>query len=142
MNRFSTIRRHLLSFSRWSRKGYAIFASLGKEVRIAGLAIHICEKALEKSSRKGVIVSTARSFEREQEEQREEEDPLWKWEEVGLLSLLPEVSHSPSGDYHENYRGYLRESTRKLSRFYAYGIKIRGVCCFPLWGDGGIPCDH
>ena len=49
----------MLCFSRWNRKGYAIFASLGRNVRIGRLAIHICEMSLQKSSRKGVIVMLA-----------------------------------------------------------------------------------
>ncbi len=53
-----------LHFSRWNRKGYAIFASLGREVRIGTLAIHICEMSLQKSSRKGVIVNLSEVFER------------------------------------------------------------------------------
>lgn len=53
-----------LYFSRWNRKGYAIFASLGREVRIGTLAIHICEMSLQKSSRKGVVVNMLEVFER------------------------------------------------------------------------------
>ena len=45
----------MLCFSRWNRKGYAIFASLGRNVRIGRLAIHICEMSLQKSSRKGEV---------------------------------------------------------------------------------------
>lgn len=53
----------MLYFSRWNRKGYAIFASLGRNIRIGRLAIHICEMSLRKSSRKGVIVELAKVFE-------------------------------------------------------------------------------
>lgn len=69
--RFAT----LLRFSRWNRKGFAIFASLGREVRIGTLAIHICEMSLRKSSRKGVIVNLSEVFERLMRvfEEREEE---------------------------------------------------------------------
>ena len=56
--RFAT----LLRFSRWNRKGFAIFATLGREVRIGTLAIHICEMSLRKSSRKGVIVNLSEVF--------------------------------------------------------------------------------
>lgn len=52
-----------LCFSRWNRKGYAIFASLGREVHIGRLAIQICEMSLRKASRKGVIVELAEVFE-------------------------------------------------------------------------------
>ncbi|KIO43356.1 MULTISPECIES: hypothetical protein [Porphyromonadaceae] len=46
----------MVYFSKWNRKGYAIFASLRKEVRIATLSIDICKVALGKSSLKGIIV--------------------------------------------------------------------------------------
>ena len=38
-----------LTFSGWSRKGYAILASLNKVVTIARLSIDICETAIKKS---------------------------------------------------------------------------------------------
>ena len=53
----------MLCFSRWNRKGYAIFASLGRNVRIGRLAIHICEMSLQKSSRKEVFERLERLFE-------------------------------------------------------------------------------
>ena len=49
-----------LCFSRWSRKGYAIFASLGREVRIGALSIRVCEVASRKSPGKAVIVRESR----------------------------------------------------------------------------------
>lgn len=64
MNRRTMRPGLMLYFSRWNRKGYAIFASLGQNVRIGRLAIHICEMSLRKSSRKGVIVELAEIFER------------------------------------------------------------------------------
>lgn len=42
--------RKLLVFSQWSRKSYAIFASLGKVVKIACVSADICNNALKKSS--------------------------------------------------------------------------------------------
>lgn len=39
-----------LTFRQWSRKGYAIFASLGKEVNIGHVDVEICEKASEKNN--------------------------------------------------------------------------------------------
>ena len=64
MNKRDVGYRAKLRFSRWNRKVYSIFASLGREVCIGRLAIHICEMALRKSSRKGVIVNLAEAFER------------------------------------------------------------------------------
>ncbi len=46
----------MIYFSRWSRKGYAVFAVLGKEVAVTTFSISICEKALLKSAKKGVVV--------------------------------------------------------------------------------------
>lgn len=51
----------LVYFSRWSRKGYAVFAALGKSVAISTVPFSICNSALLKSARKGVIVSDAGS---------------------------------------------------------------------------------
>lgn len=56
------IKKGRVTFSRWCGKGYAVFAALGKQVRIAGLAIHICKAALLKSAYKGVIVSDVKSI--------------------------------------------------------------------------------
>jgi hypothetical protein len=64
----------IVYFSRWNRKGYAVFASLGKKIKIAGLALHICEQALKKSSLKGVIVTLSRSSDEVTEHKTEEED--------------------------------------------------------------------
>lgn len=64
MNRCAIRSGLMVCFSRWNRKGYAIFASLGRNIRIGRLAIHICEMSLRKSSRKGVIVELAEVFER------------------------------------------------------------------------------
>lgn len=50
--------KYRIYFSRWSKKGYAVFAGLGKEIRIAVLAVHICACALLKSASKGLVVNT------------------------------------------------------------------------------------
>ena len=39
-----------LIFRQWSRKKYAIFASLGKEVSIGHVDVDICDKAINKDS--------------------------------------------------------------------------------------------
>lgn len=46
----------MIYFSQWSRKGYAVFAALGKEVAVAAVPINVCEQALLKSAKKGVVV--------------------------------------------------------------------------------------
>lgn len=52
-------RNFLIYFSRWSRKGYAVFAALGKNVVVSSVPLGICESALLKSARKGLIVNEA-----------------------------------------------------------------------------------
>lgn len=54
-------------FSKWSRKKYAIFASLGKLIKIGSLSTKYCEKALLKS----IIILNINEF---QIEKCEEED--------------------------------------------------------------------
>ena len=50
MKQNRTIRNQQIVFSRWSRKSYAIFCSLGKTVKIARLSIDICRMAMMKSA--------------------------------------------------------------------------------------------
>lgn len=52
------IHRQCLIFSCWSKKGYSIFAGLGREIRIARLALHMYDSVLLKSASNGVIVNT------------------------------------------------------------------------------------
>jgi len=55
-----TVGRILLYFSCWSKKGYSVFVSLGREVKIARLSLHMYAPVLLKSSAKGLIVNTDR----------------------------------------------------------------------------------
>lgn len=52
--------KRYLHFSCWSKKGYAVFAGLGQEVKIARLALHMYKNVLLKASRNGVIVNLDR----------------------------------------------------------------------------------
>lgn len=58
-----TFQRYCLYFSSWSKKGYSIFCSIGREVRISRLALSMYENILLKSSRNGVIVNTDQTTE-------------------------------------------------------------------------------
>ncbi len=51
------LRKHYLHFSCWSKKGYAVFAGLGREVKISRLALHMYKNVLLKAIRNGVIVN-------------------------------------------------------------------------------------
>lgn len=48
MNQQKYISTNIFVFSKWSRKAYAIFASLGKLIKIGVLKADICQKALLK----------------------------------------------------------------------------------------------
>lgn len=58
-----TLQRCCLYFFSWSQKGYSIFCSIGREVRISRLALSMYENILLKSSHNGVIVNTAHTVE-------------------------------------------------------------------------------
>lgn len=49
-NKNPTYKKHILNFRQWSRKGYAVFSSLGKVVRIAVLNRATSDRLLDKSS--------------------------------------------------------------------------------------------
>ncbi len=49
--------KHYLHFSCWSKKGYAVFAGLGREVKISRLALHMYKNVLLKAIGNGVIVN-------------------------------------------------------------------------------------
>ncbi|MDE7374238.1 MAG: hypothetical protein K2M86_02765 [Odoribacter sp.] len=58
MRHYEAHRRISLYFSRWSRKGYAVFSSLGRQIKIARLALRMYATVLLKSAGKGVIINT------------------------------------------------------------------------------------
>lgn len=68
MKASSYILKQVLHFSRWCRKGYAVFAALGREVRISVLAISICVRSMLKSAKNGLIVTMAACWEMSGEE--------------------------------------------------------------------------
>lgn len=57
MKTLSCIHQNRIYFSCWSRKGFAIFAALKREVYISKLSLQICAMALKKSARKKMIIS-------------------------------------------------------------------------------------
>lgn len=44
--------RHIIRFKRFSRKGYAVFASLNKEITIGRISIPMCNSAYNKETKK------------------------------------------------------------------------------------------
>jgi len=51
----------VISFSQLSKKGYAIFAGISKLVKIGRIAIHICNLALLKASKNGLLVNDSKN---------------------------------------------------------------------------------
>ena len=49
MQKSSNIKPKQVIFSKWSRMGFAVFASLGKVVKIAHLKVEICNQAIQKN---------------------------------------------------------------------------------------------
>ena len=81
MNQRSYISPRIFVFSKWSRKEYAVFASLGKLIKIGVLKIDICRKALLK----GLIDSGNIS---EAKEDFNEEDVAWNISDHDSLQLM------------------------------------------------------
>jgi hypothetical protein len=65
MKGMNHISKKQIVFSQWSRKRYAIFASLGKVVKIARVSVDICNKALKKSITVSGLAKGAIGFEKE-----------------------------------------------------------------------------
>ena len=80
----------LLHFSHWSKKGYAVFAGLGREVKISRLAIHMYKNVLLKASRHGVIVNLDKTVILLLVELMKEE--MWQKNTVSEGEVCPRVS--------------------------------------------------
>ncbi len=75
-----------LTFSQWSRKGYAVFASLGKVVRIGRIAVDVCRVAMLKTSAiKECIPALLIAEINHDEDDTSRHEPLWL---TTLLQLM------------------------------------------------------
>lgn len=95
-------KRDKIYFSCWSRKGFAVFAALGKNVCISVLAIHMYGCALLKAARLGIIVN-------EDACSQEEENVLAGEQVFKRCNLLFKGETCPDGkkNYTNTYkRGY------------------------------------
>ena len=61
-----------LRFRRWSRRAWAVFASLGREVTIGTLRVQVTEKALEKTGRELMLMNEGKDLQPDEEEEIEE----------------------------------------------------------------------
>lgn len=57
MKSYVNLNRSKVYFSCWSRKGFAVFAALGKNVCISVLALHMYGSVLLKAVRRGMVVN-------------------------------------------------------------------------------------
>lgn len=92
------IKKSVVVFSQWSRKGYAIFASLKSVVKIGCLTIDLCESALSKSSSSIQFVSTVGCDENESMDPNSSELVI---NPILITSSLPLVSNN-ADTYHRS----------------------------------------
>lgn len=78
-----------ITFSQWSRKGYAMFASLNKVVHIAHLTINIAQLSLLKSGTITTIISLLK--ENDLEENAEQLEELNE-EQTLMLATMPIIN--------------------------------------------------
>ena len=72
MKQYINSNRSKVYFSCWSRKGFAVFAALGKNICISVLALHMYGSVLLKAARRGIMVN------RDTCAEAEENCPVWK----------------------------------------------------------------
>lgn len=84
--------KHIFRFRRWSRKNYAVFASLGRAVTIGSLSVHMAAKTLFHA-----VVKIVGAFIFIQEEHQ---DPDWEVlvsPELVLLASVVKTESSVAG---------------------------------------------
>ena len=84
------IAKSALVFSKWTRKSYAIFASLGKLVTIAHLSIDICKSFF--TQKKNILSLLTTNSEESENRDVEKDSLIWEWLEklmleMGIISL-------------------------------------------------------
>lgn len=100
MKKFGLHKANAVRFRRWSRKAYAVFASLGKSISIGNLSVHMAGDSL---FRKVELIKCIISGERENEPDAEEELPLLLTESILIVNF---VSKS-AGEYPAANNQYL-----------------------------------
>lgn len=91
--------REVVVFSGWSRKAYAIFASLKKVVRIASLSIDVCIMSLLKNPS---VVQLMDIFNAENDDTEELEAELEG--DLSQLAILPVVANNDTFSSLENIK--------------------------------------
>ncbi len=86
MNRKNNRSNTHIVFSKWSGKGYAIFASLHKEVQIAQLKISICKQAVKKNIK---LISKFVQLDNDELNQQSDDPIEFLLSEILMLNLIP-----------------------------------------------------
>jgi len=98
MNRTLIHKTSSIVFRQWSRKSYAVFASLGEEVQIGHIDDGICEKAIDKNKTKKSI---KRDWNKSSLIETDDPDELILVNtDLQLISLLSETINSDESSQH------------------------------------------
>ena len=101
MKHLSHKSKYSIVFSKWSRKNYAIFASLHKVIKIARLSVDVCMSSLSKNKSIQQKSYQIKASEFEGYEIFESEEGLSEWINELLLKLgLLKVEESYGVDSH------------------------------------------
>jgi hypothetical protein len=90
-----------IRFRRWSRKAYAVFASLGKSITIGSLSVHMAGDTLFRKVQ--LIKSIIITGEQEKELSPEEEPALLLTESTLIVNFVSKTA----GEYPAAYNQYL-----------------------------------
>lgn len=86
-----------ITFRQWSRKNYAIFSSLGKEVNIGHVDIDICNKAFNKSPKIDITVNQTTEV---LQFKSDDEDVLSENVNIQIISLLSFTTNLDNSSRH------------------------------------------
>ncbi|MBS2100518.1 hypothetical protein [Carboxylicivirga linearis] len=95
------IKKASVRFSRWIRKSWAVFNSLGREVSIGHLDVPVAGQALKKALRNSYVIQSEYSFDdldAVDSDTVEENNLMWESLMLFLLPVLTLDLPSPSGN--------------------------------------------
>lgn len=116
-----------LRFRRWSRRAWAVFSSLGREVTIGTLGTALTEKSVAKTHLPAGAISNE-EFQQHREEAEEQDDP--RLQTVELLPVLLAVPAGavalpvPSITTYNGWYDYSRISRFLFSRNYKHIVDL------------------
>jgi len=107
-------------FSQWSRKAYAVFASIGRQVQIGHLNFDICVKSLLKGKKSFLLVSNNGTVIEWQENSSEEEPDLTLLQQLENL-LIPALNTDQTSSGQPDSKQTYKHSYSALS----YGAMLK-----------------